>query len=134
KIAERIMELGDWYLLFDLRADALKTYEEALAVLSATSLSAREIERIMTPGMPIPIPEIHTIEAENARKPGDFKGYLDVEFTLSRCGLASRPKIIGSSPASHKAGERELLLTIRDCKFRPKLARDGETANEKVRL
>lgn len=122
-IAERMMELGDWYLLFDHRAEALQAYEEALAVLSANAMSEQEIERIMTPGLPVPIPEVE----RHSKPPIDtYKGYIDVEFKLSRFGLAYSPVVIDASPNSPKAVKRELLNTIRDCKFRPKLARAGE--------
>lgn len=132
-IAERIMELGDWYLLFDRRAAALETYGEALAVLSASSMSPQEIERIMTPGMPVKIPEIQAGE-EEAAAPADYKGYIDVEFTLSKFGLASSPAIIGTSPGVTREIERELFNTIRDCKFRPKFVEGVVASNEKMRL
>lgn len=132
-VAERIMELGDWYLLFDRRAAALETYEEALAVLSASSLSEQEIERIMTPGMPVKIPEISEAGASRS-PPTDYKGYIDVEFTLSRFGLASRPAIIATSPGPNRKIERALLETIRDCKFRPKFVKGAVASDEKVRL
>lgn len=133
-IAERILELGDWYLLFDRRDAALETYEEAFAVLRAASLPEQEIERIMTPGMPVQVPAIPAPPAEGI--PADYKGYIDVEFRLSKFGMASRPQII-SAPAvegAYEDIEKELLRTIRSCKFRPKFVGGAVASEETVRL
>ena len=61
-----------------------------------------------------------------------FDGFIDVEFALSKFGMASNPHIISNSAANRQI-ERELLLEIRSCKFRPKFVADAPTS-EKMQL
>jgi hypothetical protein len=129
-IAARMVELGDWYLLFDRRAAALDLYRDALQFMKDASLSQEEVERIMSPGMPVPTPDTAYLAPTDA---SEFDGFIDVEFELSQFGMATKPRIIGSSVVN-KQIERELLLEIRDCKFRPKFVADAPVNKEKIRL
>jgi hypothetical protein len=130
-IAARMMELGDWYLLFDRRAAALDIYQDALRMMLAVSLTQEEVERIMSPGMPVLEPDAGYLgtTTDNAH----FAGFIDVEFDLSRFGMATNPQIIGSSTSNRKI-EKELLRTIRSCKFRPKFVAGSAVNDEKVQL
>ena len=58
-----------------------------------------------------------------------FDGFIDVEFALSKFGMASNPHIISNSAANRQI-ERELLLEIRSCKFRPKFVADAPHQRE----
>ena len=129
-IAARMVELGDWYLLFDRRAAALDLYRDALQFMKDASLSQEEVERIMSPGMPVPTPDTAYLAPTNA---SEFDGYFDVEFELSQFGMATKPRIIGSSEVNKRI-ERELLREIRDCKFRPKFVADSPVNREKIQL
>ena len=135
EIAERILELGDWYLLFDKRADALEIYQQALELLTDTPMSKEKIEEIMSPGMPVQIPEFENRFVRD--KDTDFKGYIDVEFTLSKFGMASRAEVINASSQDKDDVariERELMRSIHSCKFRPKFVAGSPAHQEKVRL
>jgi tetratricopeptide (TPR) repeat protein len=129
-IATRMVELGDWYLLFDRRAAALDQYRDALQFMREASLPPEEVERIMSSGMPVPTPDTAYLPPPDDR---EFDGFIDVEFALSKFGMATHPHIIGSS-TNNKQIERELLREIRDCKFRPKFVADAPVNNEKIRL
>lgn len=130
-IAARMMELGDWYLLFDRRAAALDIYEDALDVMVSAQLSQEEVERIMAPGMPVQTPDATYLSAPASS--GHFAGFIDVEFDLSKFGMATNPQIIGTSIADRSI-EKELLRTIRNCKFRPKFVAGMPVSDEKIRL
>lgn len=129
-VAARMVELGDWYLLFDHRATAMELYRDALAFMREASLPQADVERIMSPGMPVPTPDIAYLPAVEA---SDYAGYIDVEFELTQFGMATKPKIIGSSEHNRQI-ERELLREIRSCKFRPTFVADAPVNREKVQL
>ena len=129
-IAARMVELGDWYLLFDQRAAAMDLYRDALRFMRNASLPPEEVDRIMSSGMPVPTPDTAYQPPVDA---SEFDGYIDVEFELSTFGMATKPHIIGSSQHNRQI-ERELLREIRDCKFRPKFVADAPVDNEKIRL
>lgn len=129
-VAARMVELGDWYLLFDHRAAAMELYRDALAFMRDASLPQEDVERIMSPGMPVPTPDTAYLPPVAA---SDYAGYVDVEFELTQFGMATKPKIIGSSEPNRQI-ERELLREIRGCKFRPKFVADTPVNRERVRL
>lgn len=133
-IAARMVELGDWYLLFDRRAAALDLYRDALHFMHEASLPQEEVERIMSPGMPVPTPDTAYLASgvDEYADENEFDGFIDVEFELSKFGMATNPHIIGRSEENRRI-ERELLLEIRSCKFRPKFVADAPTS-EKMQL
>jgi tetratricopeptide (TPR) repeat protein len=130
EVAARMVELGDWYLLFDRRAAALDLYRDALQFMRDASLPQEEVERIMSSGMPVPTPDAPYLAPANAN---EFDGFIDVEFELTQFGMATHPRVIASSSEDRRI-ERELLREIRDCKFRPKFVADSPVKGEKVQL
>jgi tetratricopeptide (TPR) repeat protein len=130
EVAARMVELGDWYLLFDRRAAALDLYRDALQFMRANSLPQEDVERIMSSGMPVPTPDAAYLAPTDAR---EFDGFLDVEFELTQFGMATHPRVIASSTDDRRI-ERELLREIRDCKFRPKFVADSPVKGEKIQL
>jgi tetratricopeptide (TPR) repeat protein len=131
EIGERMMALGDWYLLFDRRAAALDIYEDALKLMESASLPQDTVERIMSPGMPIQTPDADYLSP--AASDRDFAGFIDVQFELGKFGTASNPRIIGGT-TDDKHIEKELLRTIRKCKFRPKFVAGAPVSAEQVQL
>lgn len=129
-VAARMVELGDWYLLFDQRAAAMEMYRDALEFMRKASLPQEDVDRIMSPGMPVPTPDTAYLPPVEV---GEYAGYIDVEFELTQFGMATKPKIIGRSEPNRPI-ERELLREIRSCKFRPKFVADAPVNREKIRL
>lgn len=131
-IAEQMMALGDWYLLFDRRTAALSVYEDAFEVLAAAEASDEVISRVMSPCMPVNAPDqpgMLTQVSENS-----FKGYIDVEFKVSKFGKATSPEIIGSSDEEISAIANALIRQIRTENFRPAFIDGSATSNENVKL
>ena len=133
-IAAQMMELGDWYLLFDRRQAALEVYKNAYEVLTAASLSKQQIEQIMSFGMPVIEPNKKLIFEFNNDQEREFHGYIDVEFNLSKFGIATRPEIIGISHNNGKNIQKELIRTIRKAKFRPAFVEGTPENHDSVRL
>ena len=127
-IAEQMMALGDWYLLFDRRAAALSVYEDAYEVLDAVQASDQDISRIMTPGMPVIAPDT-TNPATTA-----YHGYIDVEFQVSKFGIASSPEVIATSEQDVSPVTKALVRKIRREKFRPAFIDGSATSGENVKL
>ena len=65
--------------------------------------------------------------------PDAFAGFIDVEFELSRFGKAYNPQVITSNNADRDI-ERELLRTIRNCRFRPLFVAGNAVKAEKMQL
>lgn len=131
-IAEQMMVLGDWYLLFDRRAAALTIYENAFEVLDAVQASEDDITRIMTPGMPVSTPDANS--SGSLASTNDYHGYIDVEFKVSKFGIATRPEVIGTSGEDESPVTKALIRKIRNERFRPAFIDGTVSSNENVKL
>ena len=129
-IAARMLELADWYLLFDRRGAALDLYQETLDLLSSANIPQQEIDQLYAAGLPVQSPDS---TYRSALEPEEFAGYIDVEFTLNKFGSASDPRLLAESEADPVV-IRELMRTIRACKFRPKFAAGNVVNKETVKL
>jgi|GEM_PF-989503 len=129
-IAERMMALGDWYLLYGRRAEALKTYEDAMKLLTHAQVPEQEAESIIAAGMPVRLPDEVYFESE---RPRSYIGHIDVAFDLNKYGTASNAEILASTAADPRI-ERELLRTIRAGKFRPKFKNGRVVDEDRVQL
>lgn len=129
EVAERMMELGDWYLLFDRRSAAIEVYEEVLSMLNAMDADEQVVQRIFAAGLPVQVSE----QVYQNSNPEEYAGYIDVEFSVSKSGKASDMQIL-SSIGSDRVIEKALLKTIRDSRFRPGFARGEVDSLEKMRL
>ena len=130
-IAEQMMVLGDWHLLFDRRAAALTIYEDTFELLDVIQASGDDINRIMTPGMPVTAPD-SSFTANSSTT--DYHGYIDVEFRISKFGIPSNPEVIASSEQDNSPVTRALIRKIRQEKFRPAFIDGSATSGENVKL
>jgi len=130
-IAEQMMVLGDWHLLFDRRAAALTIYEDTFELLDVIQASGDDINRIMTPGMPVTAPD-SSFTANSSTT--DYHGYIDVEFRISKFGIPSKPEVIASSEQDNSPVTRALIRKIRQEKFRPAFIDGSATSGENVKL
>jgi tetratricopeptide (TPR) repeat protein len=130
-IAEQMMALGDWYLLFNRRSAALAIYADAFEVLDAVQASDIDIRQIMSPGMPV-----STLGSLSSRKTGDnpYEGYIDVVFQVSKFGIASSPEVIASSTQYDSPVTNALIRRIRQEKFRPAFIDGSATSSENVKM
>jgi len=129
-IAARMLELADWYLLFDRRGAALDLYEETLALLSESNIPQPEIDRLFAAGLPVQAPDSPYQQSADTR---DYTGYIDVEFTLNKYGSASDTRLLKDTEADPEVIQ-ELMRTIRRCKFRPKFSEGSVLNKETVKL
>lgn len=130
-VAQRIMELADWHLLFDRRAAAIEMYEDALALLANSDIPQGDAARLLAAGLPVQTPDAAYRATPESLE--DFDGYIDVEISVNKFGMASDPEIL-SSKAGDERIERELLRTIRSCKFRPSFEEGAVLSEDRVQL
>lgn len=130
-IAEQMMALGDWYLLFERRSAALAIYEDTFEMLDAAGATQDDIDRIMSPGMPVKLPD--TGESSFSLAGNDYQGYIDVEFRVSKYGIATHPEVIGTSKQVSPVTQA-LIRKIRQERFRPAFEDGSATSKENVKL
>lgn len=131
-IAEQMMSLGDWNLLYGRKTAALSIYENAYEVLDAMQVPQSERKRIMNSGMPLS-PSISTFTTDGSKTP-EFQGYIDIEMTVSKFGTATKPAIIGSSQNLESPLTRALIRQIRSDKFRPAFIDGSATGSDNLKL
>jgi tetratricopeptide (TPR) repeat protein len=117
-IAERELELADWYLLMNQQDEARTTYATAVALLRDAGVQEEEIATILESGQPVRNPETALLALAEDEAVGDFDGYVDVAFDLSRHGKASNARVLAGA-SYDEAVEKDVLRQIRDGRFRP---------------
>lgn len=140
EVAQAIIGLGDWNLLFDRRTTALKYYEEADAYLHSHNVAEDVITELMNPELPPQLPLFTALPHSREKyqipeeAPLAFTGYADVSFDLTRYGNVRNVEINNTSGEFSKNMERRLLRILRTTPFRPRL-RDGKvTGMDNVRI
>jgi hypothetical protein len=117
-IAERQLELADWYLLMDQHEEARAAYANAATSLRDAGIQEQQIAAILDPGLPVHDPETALLALAQDQTATDFDGYIDVAFELNRFGKASNARVLAG--AAHDAQvEAELLRQIQADRFRP---------------
>jgi hypothetical protein len=117
-IAERELELADWYLLMNQQDEARTTYATAVALLRDAGIQEKEIAAILDSGQPVRNPEAELLALAEDGTVGTFDGYVDVAFDVSRYGKASNARVLAGA-SYDEAVEEDLLRQIHDGRFRP---------------
>jgi hypothetical protein len=118
QIAERQLELADWYLLMDQHDEARATYATAVAALHDAGVQDQQIAAILESGLPVHDPETALLALAKEEASRDFDGYIDVAFDLNRYGKASNTRVLAGASYDAKV-EEDLLRQIHDSRFRP---------------
>ena len=122
--------LGDWYLLFDRRTAASKTYALAYAKLQDSGMGKEDINRLF--GRPQSLPDFR-LSAEN--QPPDNNGdYIIAKFDISKYGRARNIEIVKTSVADSDSLRRRAKDTIRAARFRPRLENGQPVATPGVNV
>jgi hypothetical protein len=125
-LAQAKIELGDWLLTFNKRMGALDVYDGVYQELLAAEVPQARIDALLSPSLPREIPEFlqHGYSRKALELPADlaleYKGYIDVEFTLNRYGACGPVKVLGKAPTATPDIESRLLRNLRRSQFRPR--------------
>ncbi len=135
--AQAKLDLADWMLMFSKRIGSLDIYQEAWRDMAAAGASPEELDALFNPLYPTDVPAYldHPYTRKALEVPADlaleYKGYIDVEFKLSRFGVPSAVSIMSKSQSSTPALESILLRNIRRAQYRPRIVdgmvRENET-------
>jgi tetratricopeptide (TPR) repeat protein len=133
--AQARLDLADWMLMFSKRTGSLEIYLEAWQDMVEAGATQEELGALFNPDFPQEIPSYleHPYSRASIGLPADvaleYKGYIDVEFKLSRYGVASSISVLGRSPTATPELEARLLRNIRRAGYRPRIA-DGALRDE----
>lgn len=140
QIAESIIGLGDWHLLFNRSAIAIDYYREAHAFLLAREVPDSRIASLLNPVVPQQLPDFTPLPHSRAKFgiPADtsvaWDGHIDVSFSLSRFGNVRGLKLLDSSGTASPELERRLRRLLRSAPFRPRLIDGTPVADDAVTL
>lgn len=135
--AQAKLDLADWMLMFSKRVGSLDIYMEAWDDMVAAGTAADELAALFNPPYPTRIPTYlkHPYTRAALNVPEDlalkYKGYIDVEYKLSRFGVPSALKVLNKTESATPAIETTLLRMLRRAQYRPRITdgsvRDNET-------
>lgn len=121
------LDVADWMLFFDRqRMKALELYGQTREEFTA-SLAPAELEAVLNPHFPQLLPTfIRPSWSRAALGIGDdqaleYKGHIDVEFTLSRFGKPQQITVLDHSDPEARLVEQRLLRHLRRAQFRPRM-------------
>lgn len=123
QVAQRLLELADWYRLMHQYEEAQGTYAEAAALLAQSGVTAARQQRILQGGMPVhdPVAELQALLTQDEIA---VDGYVDVAFDVDARGRARNARVLASSEDDPRLAE-DLLRRVRNDAFRPGFA-DGQ--------
>jgi tetratricopeptide (TPR) repeat protein len=120
-VANALIELGDWYLMFAVNGPALEEYEAARAALVAGGQSPAAIDEMLSPAIP-PV-----LAAPPEPREREHHGYVDAAVELGPYGNARDVDILAASPGTPKIIEKRLRQYVERSRFRPRFV-DGRPA------
>lgn len=123
-IAEAMIELADWTLLFALNGQALRKYEAVHDFLSTADVTAEELEQLLSPEVPAVLPAFGA-DVDVVDPTVGYLGYVDVAIETTRYGRAKKVDILATSAAASSDVLKELKHVLARSRFRPRFD-DGE--------
>jgi len=124
-----LVHTADWYMLFNKRNIAIRTYEQAYALLNE---SAADIDKLF--GQPRTLPAI-TLPITYKKEKTEKHGTVIASFDVSETGRARNIQIIESDPAESISLRRRAKKSIATSRFRPRFENGSpvKTTNVTIR-
>lgn len=135
EITRAKMELGDWLITSRKRMNAVELYDQVFADYVASGASQTEIDALFHPLLPVSIPTfvMNPYTRASLSIPADaaiqYRGYVDVEFSIGRYGQTSMPRELARSQDVDDKVVEVLMRNIRRDQFRPRY-QDGHAIEE----
>ncbi len=139
-VAQAIIGLGDWHLLFNRRTSAIRHYEEADAYLRNHNVSEDVITEMLHPELPQQLPAFTPLPHSRGKyaladdAPLKFSGYVDVSFDLTRFGNVRNLDISSTSADFPRTTERRLARLLRTTPFRPRLQEGKVVTSDNIKV
>ena len=122
-IAEVMLGLADWHLLFGKQAAAEAQLGDLDNFLQKVRASETEVRTILQPELPVTLPAF--LDSPISTKPlldnMHFKGYVDFAFDVRRQGRIAHMEVLGSSEGTDSSITDRLVSLVRQARFRPSL-------------
>ncbi|WP_091508841.1 energy transducer TonB [Microbulbifer yueqingensis] len=113
--AKAIVELGDWYMMFNKWHSAKETYGKAYHALWDNGATNQEIEDIF--GHPAALPDLPMLDEDGN---GLANAYVTVSYDVTAYGKARNIQVISSSPGDTVSIRARARNVIKRAKFRPR--------------
>ena len=120
-----MIQLGDWYLLFNQSNSARQSYAMAYTRLNESGMQKDEINKLFEQPRSLPSFQMPVASQQVKTKEGSADNYVLVKFDVSKNGKTSNIEIVEAQPADDESIQRRAKETIRDTRFRPRLE-DGQ--------
>lgn len=137
QVAEMMLQLGDWHMLFGRHKRGHAQYDAARAYLVDNGVDERQIAALLDPPVPVQLPVFraapHSLTQLARTAAPEFDGYIDVALTLDRVGSVRTIDVLGKSENAAPAVEARLRKVLRSAPFRPRLADTGSHDSLAVR-
>lgn len=127
-VAQAMLALGDWHLLFGHTRRAETEYARARNWLRDAGLDAAQAAEILQPQQPWQIPAFEGLYGDI--NDGETAGHVDVEFSIGKSGRVSKIAITDGPDGMDAALQRMLEQHLKRAPFRPGLAADGKLDKE----
>lgn len=140
EVADAMVGLGDWYMLFNRRPTALRHYSEAWQYLQQANAPPAVIGNLLTPQIPAQLPQFTALPHSRAHLGVEasaevtYDGYIDVSFAISRFGNVQDLQVLGKSANATRPIERRLKRLLHSAPFRPRLYAGIPAERETVQL
>ena len=120
-IANAMIELGDWHLMFAANGAALEQYRAARDLLVSEAVAQSSIDEIFSPEVPpvLPVP--------SDTQGGSHHGYVDTKVEVGPYGTAKNIEVLGASSGTPKIIEKRLRQYLERSRVRPRFV-DGQLA------
>ncbi len=127
--AHAMAELGDWYLLFNRRQTAFRSYREAYDILAEEGPEQPALlfdQLVSLPGF------IDTNQAQLYE--GFQQGYVDVIMDINQYGRTSSIDVLAVYPEVESRASSDVVRRARMMTFRPRLDESGPVMTRGVRM
>ena len=115
--AEALVQLGDWYFLFDKKESAMDIYTEAIKLLSDKDqehLAKQIFDRPRALNFAMPFDDIGAKLDKKKQK-----GFVRVKFTVTPGGRTQNIEIVESSPPNVK--DIQVFKSVKSTRYRPRI-------------
>jgi len=130
--ADAVVQLADWDLLYSHNSQAIESYELAHTMLEQDGAAETSVERLFGPSTPIVLPAFQPNPLARDATRAE-KGYIDVEFEITKYGRSRAVEILDDANATH-AAKQDLMALIRSSRYRPRLTEGVFTDAAPVRM
>ncbi len=137
KIADAMIDIGDWHLAFKKRSAAFSEYQQAITLLQEAGIGVESIDQLFSADVPVLIPVFaeHPYSRDaiglDEKFALDYQGYFDVSVIINRYGTVDSLKVLGKSNETSDVVESRLIRHLRRANFRPPV-HDGQADDKHV--